>query len=359
MLIISWQFSIASGEVKDSTQTKYKFKNIFFLTPSFYYLPETNFAFGVTGKIIFKFKGADSATRASVIYPPIYYTINNQLLVQANYTLFFNKEKWVVNGNLSYLEYPQKYFAIGNQTPYYQNEYFSYDFFKTETTLLRNLSNKIFVGLGYRFQKIFNVKTKKDGILETEKPKGYHGAKCSGIIGNITFDSRDNVIFPTRGNFFEVLYKDHRTFFGSDYNYQTYEINLRKYFKLSKKKPHILAAQIFGYFSSGNVFIKDMAELGSEFLMRGYYQGRFRDNDQIAMQLEYRFPIWKRFSMVTFGGLGEVGKNIAAFKNPKWKYSAGMGIRFAINRRENLNIRIDWAITPESNSFYFGTSEVF
>ncbi|MEI8204719.1 MAG: BamA/TamA family outer membrane protein, partial [Bacteroidota bacterium] len=351
-LLISFLFSRATNEDKDSTKTKYHFKNLFFLTPSFYYLPETNFAFGVTGKIIFKFKGADSTTRASVIYPPIYYTLNNQLLLQTYYTLFFNREKWILNGNVSFLEFPQKYFGIGNRTPASNSEYYSYDVFKTETTLLRCLSEKLFLGIGYRFQQTFKVKSKENGIMEHEKPAGYKGGKCSGLIANITYDSRDNVIFPTRGSFFEGTSKIHQTLFGSDFNYQTYELNLRKYFRLSKKKLHILAVQLFGYFTNGNVFVKDLAELGSEYLMRGYYQGRYRDRNQIAMQLEYRLPIWKRFSMVLFGGSGDVENKLSNFAKPNLKYSSGLGIRFTINRRENLNIRIDWAITPESNSFY-------
>ncbi len=359
VLCLTSYISVASNELPDTTAKDTHFKNIFLLTPSFYYLPETNFAFGISGKIIFKFKGADSSTRASVIYPPMYYTLNNQLLLQTYYTIFFNKEKWLLNGNLSYLQFPQKYFGIGNQTPSSNSEYYSYDVFKTETTFLHCLTEKLFLGVGYRFQQTFNVKTKENGIMESEKPEGYNGGKCSGIIANLTYDSRDNVIFPSRGSFFEGTAKFHHSIFGSDFNYETYELNLRKYFRLSKRNMHILALQLYGFFTNGNPFIKDFAELGSEFLMRVYYQGRYRDKNQISMQMEYRLPIWKRFSMVFFGGMGDVARKISAFAKPKLKYSSGIGIRLTINRRENLNIRIDWAITPESNAFYFGTSEVF
>ncbi len=351
--------SFAFKEGADSTQAPKKFKNVFFLAPSFYYLPETSFAFGVTGKIIFKFKGADSATRASVIYPPIYYTLNNQLLFQTYYTLFLNKEKWIINGSFNYLKYPQKYFEAGDHTLYIRNENFSYNLFKSETVLLRKIKGKLFAGLGYRFQEIFDVKTVENGILETEKPVGYHGGKCSGLIADIAYDNRDNLTFPTHGEFFEGIYRDHLIILGSDYNYQTLEINLRKYINLFHKKSHVLALQLYGYFSQGNVFVKDMAELGSEFMMRGYYQGRFRDFNQLVTQFEYRFPIWKRFSMVTFAGMGNVAHKISLFNISSLKYSCGAGIRFAINRKENLNIRIDFALTPESSSFYSGTSEVF
>jgi outer membrane protein assembly factor BamA len=348
------------GQIQDTSMISPKeFKNIFLISPSFYYLPETSLAFGLTGKIIFKFKGADSTTRASMIYPPMYYTLNHQLMLQAYYSLFFNNEKWVVNGNLAFLKFPQKYFGIGNDKLDGNKEVLSYRFFKTETCILRSITDKVFLGIGYRFQKMFKVKTVEGGIIETEKPYGYHGGVCSGIIANLTYDNRNNSVFPTSGFYAEGTGKIQFNFLGSDFTYQTYELNIRKYLSLAKNSIHVLAFQLYGYMTHGEVFFKDLAELGSEFMMRGYYQGRYRDKHIFIAQMEYRMPVWKRFSMVFFNGVGDVANKLSNFAAHSLKFSSGLGIRFAINRKENLNIRIDWAITPESNSFYFGTSEVF
>jgi hypothetical protein len=92
--------------------------------------------------------------------------------------------------------------------------------------------------------------------------------------------------------------------------------------------------------------------------MRGYYEGRFRDNNLIAAQIEYRFPIAYPLGMVVFGSAGQVyryGREIG-FDNLKYAY--GAGLRLKIVKTENLNLRFDVA-KGEKINFYFGIAEAF
>jgi len=98
----------------------------------------------------------------------------------------------------------------------------------------------------------------------------------------------------------------------------------------------VLAFQVLGNFNDGTVPIRSLANIGSNSIMRGYYEGRYADKNLFAMQGEYRFHVIGRFGMVIFAAAGRVGSQVAdvlSFQN--MKPSLGTGIRYAIDKKEN------------------------
>ena len=93
--------------------------------------------------------------------------------------------------------------------------------------------------------------------------------------------------------------------------------------------------------------------------MRGYYLGRYRDIGILALQAEYRLPLWKRIGLVGFAGLGDVFERIGDFRLDRLKYSIGGGIRFKLDAREGTNLRVDFALGKKSFGVYFTAREAF
>ena len=94
--------------------------------------------------------------------------------------------------------------------------------------------------------------------------------------------------------------------------------------------------------------------------MRGYYEGRYKDDQQVVFQSEYRFPLYKRLRGVVFGGTGTVSKDFLDFGLSDLKYSYGAGLRFALSKKEKLNLRIDYGIGQgKSSGFYIQLGEAF
>ena len=94
--------------------------------------------------------------------------------------------------------------------------------------------------------------------------------------------------------------------------------------------------------------------------MRGYYSGRFRDQDMMVLQTEYRLPVKGRFGLAFFGSFGSVANKLKEYQLSNFKYSYGGGIRFALNKKERLNLRIDYGIGKGKNSgLYFQIGEAF
>jgi outer membrane translocation and assembly module TamA len=109
----------------------------------------------------------------------------------------------------------------------------------------------------------------------------------------------------------------------------------------------------------GEVPFLDMAKVGNDDILRGYPRNRFRDKHFTASQIEYRFPVYKRFGAVAFTGLGDVFSDINQLSLNTLKYSIGGGLRYAINKKERLNIRLDYAIGRNENAFYLMVTEAF
>jgi len=104
-----------------------------------------------------------------------------------------------------------------------------------------------------------------------------------------------------------------------------------------------------------------MPQLGGDVLLRGYFAGRYRDRQLLALQGEYRTPVWWRLGLVGFAGIGQVADNWGALGLGHFHPSAGVGARFQLSRTEGLNIRADygWGFDAGTTGFYLSVGEAF
>ena len=119
--------------------------------------------------------------------------------------------------------------------------------------------------------------------------------------------------------------------------------------------------QLFSQINIGDeVPLRNTAALGGANSMRGIYSGRYRDKNQLVMQAEYRLPIAGRFGAVAFAGAGDVSRTATGYSFNTLKYSYGAGVRFAVDKKEKLNIRLDYGMAGPGNSgVYFQLGEAF
>ena len=112
--------------------------------------------------------------------------------------------------------------------------------------------------------------------------------------------------------------------------------------------------------STGSVPFQLLPELGGQYMMWGYYAGRYRDLNYTAFQCEYRFPLFWHFGGVVFASIGKVAPDISdLLSTENIRVAGGGGIRYAIDKSQNVNIRIDFAFSPEGFSVYFNILEAF
>jgi hemolysin activation/secretion protein len=94
--------------------------------------------------------------------------------------------------------------------------------------------------------------------------------------------------------------------------------------------------------------------------MRGLYETRFRDRQMMTFQAEIRQKLFWRIDGTLFGAVGQVGYKVNDYTFDQTKLAGGAGLRFRFNRRDRLNIRLDYAGgTDTSPSIYFAVGEAF
>ena len=340
------------------------FVNKVVLAPVMTYEPNTNLGIGVGAKILFKPRGAGPETRTSNIPLSLQYTLNNQFLFYSGYTIFFNEEKYLLKGNLEFSKFPFSYYGVGNTSDESTVIDISFDNFLIEPLLLRRVAPDLFIGGGFRYNTIYNTRLIED---TAELPEGTSlqdelGSTSAGVELAITYDSRDNVLYPLNGNFLEFTHGVYGKVAGGIHEFMLSKLDLRQYFQINPDRLDMLALQWFVRYAWNDAPPLELSDLGGPVLLRGFQEGRFRDRLALFAQAEYRWQALDRIGFVFFAGAGDVSREIGTFSLDNLKYSLGSGIRVKIVKSENLNIRFDYGFgfgPTNANNFYLGISEAF
>lgn len=341
------------------SQSKGLYQRQWSVAPVVGFAPETRWQFGVNGTLLFKANPFDSLSRTSNANALAIFTTGRQILTNINHSTFLNGERYFLRGSLDYMYFPWLYYGLGDDTPDENEESFTFQRFSFNQLAFRRLGKGLFAGLGYRYARFFDVNMAPDGRLATSQPVGYNGSRASGGIMALLWDTRNNILNSRRGVYFEAQAGYYSRSLGSTTDYQVYSADFRKYFTLSQTRGDVLAFQLFTYFTTGDTPFKDLAAFGGSNLMRGYYQGRYRDRMQNVAQVEYRFPILNWLGGAAFFGCGNVGADWQSFNWSRLKPAGGLGLRFKVIPGEDVNLRVDYAFGPGVRNIYFGFAEAF
>ena len=94
--------------------------------------------------------------------------------------------------------------------------------------------------------------------------------------------------------------------------------------------------------------------------MRGFFEGRYRDNFYMMFQTEYRHFFAKRFGYVIHAGAGDVAPEMLKFSVSDLKFSYGGGFRYLFDQEKKVNLRFDIGATNKGDfGVYFGIEEAF
>ncbi len=300
---------------------------------------ETNWGFGGIAARFFKAGKKDSSIRTSDVNVLGLYTLRKQLILVLNSTIFFPKEDRIARFQASYSYYPDDFWGLGDHTPFTNEEGFGQKQFFINPQFLQRVRGSMYLGATYEFQHTGPVSYTPGGLLDQENISGRYGGNTSGIGPILSWDTRNNAYSPDHGFFAELQYVWFPSFLGSDFKFQFFSADVRKYIALSPKS--VLALQGILDLTMGNTPFRKLQELGGTDMMRGYYGGRFTDKCLTAYQAEYRRLLFWRIGMVAFTAIGEVAHTPGQFELDGLHYTYGGGLRFMLSKEEKLNLRLD------------------
>ena len=347
-----------SSSIDTSVQKPKKVKwNTLAALPIIYFLPETNWGFGAAGIYAFRFKKFGYDQRPSSVRFVTSYTLNGQLVTLFRYNLFLKDGSYNLRGELGYYRFSYEFWGVGNNAVDSNEETFKVNYPRFKVELFKRFNSNWYAGLTYGFDGYDIVEVLEGGILDRGEVRGSTGGTVSNLGFGIIYDNRDNVFACHKGHYIELAALHNSPSFGSDFSFSRLTLDARTF--ITSPKERTLALNAYAQFHSGEPPFNELAFLGGSRRGRGYYPGRFRDKNLLLVQAEYRFPLFWYLGMTTFGSYGGVAPQISDFSLSDFRYNLGLGLRFAVNSNDRINIRIDYAIGKETSGFYFTVGEAF
>jgi outer membrane protein assembly factor BamA len=323
--------------------------------------PEYRWGAGAAGTFFFKIGKDDSLARTSSFKAVTFFTLRKQLVAATEGNIYFPGEKYILYVISSATRFPDKFWGLGNNTQNAALENYTIQQFSIFPKLMRRVFSSVYAGVGYEFQHVWKFEYDESSgvsVFDQQDIVGRRGGWVSGPGATVTWDNRNHAFTPSKGLYMQFYVGIYRHAVGSDFNFAVRNLDVRKYIALSKNV--VLAVQANLISTSGSVPIRQLTNIGSNSYMRGYYEGRYTDKNLLAFQAELRFPLYKRFGMVTFAGVGRVGSTLGEVFVPQHlKPSIGAGLRFALSEQERLHLRVDVGFGNKSNGTYLNMGESF
>lgn len=337
----------------DSANPKKKY---WFVLPIWGLAPETGWRLGLSLGIIFKVEH-DSITRPSLLRFNTQFTQYHQLSVRPTVDIFFGQNKYNLKAQFIYNNFNENYWGIGNKASEVSKENYDFKLHRLNAKLTRQVVKNLYTGFQFQYDRLFDLSFKSSSITPNSGVLGINGFTALGLGFSMAYDNRDHIYYPVHGAYIEVSNLWYNKSLLGNYSFNNLIIDARKYVCLWKK--NVLAIQAYGNFNSGEVPYRLMGTMGNDMIMRGYYNGRFRDHLMSAAQVEMRKTIWGPLGMTVFAGGGQVGRDAKDLLS-SIKPNYGIGFRCMMVRKEHINIRMDMGFGEgKIKGVYFTMGEAF
>lgn len=170
------------------------------------------------------------------------------------------------------------------------------------------------------------------------------------IIFTHATDTRDNYIYPTKGHRAVLGYE--YTGLGGDFRYQKFTIEDSKFWPVGRNQ--VLVAH--GSYGHATSQLPESAQfmLGGQNTIRGYRDDCFRGNSMVLGNIEFRFPLAKKFKGAIFTDFGSAWDH--GWKPSKLHGSYGVGIM--LDSPLGL-IRVDIGHGTQGNRVHFNVGGTF
>jgi outer membrane protein assembly factor BamA len=355
-----WIKKLLSNE-KDSTRSA-----SFMPVPVFSYSQETGFEFGLGGIYSFYVDRGDKNNWSSNLVGAASYSTHKNYNFKAKTDVWArgNKYHWI--GELRFKDLPFNFFGLGNNTAISDEVKLQQRLYKVSAEAEKRIGKHALSGLSlsyedYRFKEIVPT-----SFFNASRPNvlGKAGGKVLFLGLSQSFDSRDANNYPTKGFYGRVSYQYAPNLFGNtQFSCSQLKLNLRSFWPLSSQV--VLGWQgLFSTIQGKATPFYLMQQLGNDEMMRGYYTGRFRDENLFASQMELRYRFMGRFGIAAFAGLGKVFANGDAFFR-EMKPNYGIGGRYFFDPAKGLSVRLDYGIGEKrpnevrNTGFYISFAEAF
>ncbi len=329
---------------------KAKYSITFF--PTMTYNQEQGLSLGAFAAIVLK--GNTPAIkpkyyRPTTLVPSISYSTKGFLLIE-NDLLGYTKHDLFIGSKLLIYNMPINYYGIG--TPVYPPILFHQNTYTLVGSFLKSIKNVFFVGITYDLNYVKNI---IDENTNLDTIYGMDGGLTTGFGLQMRFDSRDDILYPSKGMLINVS----STQYFADYSFNISNFDVR-YYKTIISDKNIIAFQATFILGSGNIPYYKLPKLGGQNMLRSINNSNKYINKVVYLaQAEYRRWFGGRFGGAAFVGLGNSLSNINGAYTKDVIYMYGAGFRFRLLEDDKLNFRFDAGFGNDNPSIFMTIREAF
>lgn len=365
MLSLFGQKSEHQLQATDSVQPKSNFLEKiqdlnFIIVPTASYTPETNWAFGAAGAYYFNCK--NQAKKSDLGFYGSY-SLNRQWDINAFSTIYFGGEtKWFLFVRSVFRHNVDFFYGIGNRRENLFKERVQFSSENIDIALQPQFYVSDHWSVGPNLKILWTRATagaKTDSLQQICPTTGLNSPFFMLGLGVVaTYDSRNQQFYPSRGIFFKTSLLYYEPYLGSSFRLGNIAAEFRHFVPIYKEFVFAWQAVTEWTFGKEKPF-QLLPTLGGTDVVRGIRSGVWRGDAMVALQTEFRIPIWKPIKAAVFAGIGDV------YNLDNWQWSTpkigyGAGLRLAFNKSK-VNIRFDVARQNLDNnwSFYLTVKEAF
>ena len=338
------------------------------ILPGVFSTPETGFGGGAGLFILDHPIESEQGSKANAMRIGAIYTEKKQFVLRGSLEKYVNDNRDLITVSVMAQKYPDAFFGVGGNTLVKDEEkYISYAW-EAQARFLREVTPRVYLGTqavrsNERIDHLepgafLDRQTDQNGLPVTgTAPFDLAGL---GLLARI--DTRDDYQDPVRGYFIEGSAMVRRHEFGSTHQFNTSTIDGRWFVPLATStNPPRLAFQCLAISNNGSPPFQALAQLGGRDVLRGYFLGRYRDRDLLALQSELRIPLRGKWGAVGYAAVGNVARTWEGMRAAEFKPAGGIGARYRVSDVQKVNLRLDftWGRETPNPSLYLSLAEAF
>ncbi len=358
---------------KDNTDTKHEpWRFHFANVPAVGYTLQTGWAAIVASNIGF-YTTADTTAKVSNMLASIAYSQYNQTILPFQANIWTAKNKYNIIVDWRYLDYPSDTYGLGGHTELANGYTINFSYAKIHQSVMKEVVPNFLLGGGFFYDYLWNIEevNPPSNVKTSFQRYDNNGSvvktksTSSGLVLRGQYDSRLNQINPVNGWYASAIFRPNYTWLGSDNDWQSLQVDIRKYIPLSANKHSVLAFWNLDWLTTaGKPPYLLLPSTGWDDYFnsgRGYIQGRYRAKQMIYFESEYRFDITRSG---LFGGVVFVNsESFSTQFSKEFRSNAigyGAGLRIKLNKLSGANLCIDYGFgTDGSKGFFVNLGEVF
>ena len=319
--------------------------------------PQLGLGLGAVGAFLF---GIDSASPKSVVGAGGVYSDTQSWLFAVGSRVFWNAGARDGAIGAAFFGLRYDFFGVGfDEGNAGQSVPISQNGDAQMIELLGRLIGRFYAGPRYLHRGVTTSLRETDGSAELNQLAQQNNDYNISALGvETSYDTRNEQNSPTNGTLAEVQAMFARGWLGTDDQFNWYRGWINQYVALSGHDA-VLALRLTGCSVGAGAPVWELCLYGVQSDLRGYAGGRYRDKTMFSTQAEFRLPVYDRFGVVAFGGLGAVAPSFSAVAMDQLLPAGGVGVRYLVFEAYRVKVGADVAWGRNGAAFYLRLGEAY